>query len=127
MDVFLIEMSNNKLFSGCIMLLTNIGSKYLAIDLPSNVEKLFMEYSILRFLVIFSIFFMATRDIKTSILLGLLFVIIIKYFINEKSTFCLIRNSDIKSDESENKKITQDEYKRAIEVINNYNSENNKR
>ncbi len=117
MDVFLIEMSNNKLFSGCIMLLTNIGSKYLAIDLPSNLEKLFTEYSILRFFVIFSIFFMATRDIKISVLLGLLFVIIIKYFINEKSTFCLIRNE-------KNKEITQDEYKKAMDIINNYNSLN---
>lgn len=120
MDVFLIEMSNNKLFSGCIMLLTNIGSKYLAIDLPSNLEKIFSQSIILRFLVIFSIFFMATRDIKIAFLLALLFFIMIKYFINEKSTFCIIKNNE----NNNLQKISQDEYKKAMEIINTYNSEN---
>ena len=40
-DTILLDLSNNKLFSGCIMLLTNIGGKYLVIDLPENMEKLF--------------------------------------------------------------------------------------
>ena len=121
MDVFLIEMSNNKLFSGCIMLLTNIGGKYLALDLPSNVEKIFSEYAILRFLVIFSIFFMATRDIKTSFLLSLLFFIVIKFFINEKSTFCLF-NKEIKNKEIN--KISDDEYKKALDIVNTYKMRN---
>ena len=89
-DSTLLYLSNSKLFSGCIMLLTNIGGKYLAIDLPENMEKLFSKFFILRLLVLFSIFFMATRDIKTSILLSLLFFIVIKFLINEKSSFCLV-------------------------------------
>ena len=66
-DTILMDLSNNKLFSGCIMLLTNIGGRYLALELPDNMEKLFSNYFILRYLVLFSIFFMATRDIKISI------------------------------------------------------------
>jgi uncharacterized membrane protein len=125
MDVFLIEMSNNKLFSGCVMLLTNIGGKYLALDLPSNLEKIFSESAILRFLVIFSIFFMATRDIKIAFLLALLFFIIIKYFINEKSTFCIIKNNENNKLNNNSNKISQDEYNKAIDIINTYNYENN--
>ena len=102
------------------MLLTNIGSKYLAIDLPTNVEKLFSNYSILRYLVIFSIFFMATRDIKVSIVLSLLFFIIVYFFINEKSSFCFIKEGSIKN------KITKEEYMRAQELINKYNNDNKK-
>jgi hypothetical protein len=116
-DTILLNISNNKLFSGCIMLLTNIGGKYLIMDLPDNMEKLFSKYFILRVLVLFSIFFMSTRDIKSSILLSLLFYILIKYFINEKSSFCLI------SPENDNKKITEDEYIRAKKIINKYNIE----
>lgn len=89
------------------MLLTNIGGKYLALELPTNIEKLFSTYSILRYLVLFSIFFMATRDIKTSILLALLFFIFIKFFINEKSTFCLL------SKDNETNIITKNEYENA--------------
>jgi hypothetical protein len=126
MDVFLVEMSNNKLFSGCIMLLTNIGGKYLALDLPSNLEKIFSKSQLLRFLVIFSIFFMATRDIKIAFLLALLFYITIKYFINENSTFCMLKDVNMVNNLkniNENNKISKEEYDRAKVIINNYNNQ----
>jgi len=117
-DNLLMQISNNKLFGGAIMLLTNIGGKYLALELPTNIEKLFSTYSILRYLVLFSIFFMATRDIKTSILLALLFFIFIKFFINEKSTFCLL------SKDNETNTITKNEYENAKNIVEKYNNEN---
>jgi len=116
-DNLLLEISNNKLFGGAIMLLTNIGGKYLALELPTNIEKLFSTYSILRYLVLFSIFFMATRDIKTSVLLALLFFIFIKFFINENSTFCLL-SKDIQSNI-----ITKNEYENAKNIVEKYNNE----
>ena len=116
-DNLLMQISNNKLFGGAIMLLTNIGGKYLALELPTNIEKLFSTYSILRYLVLFSIFFMATRDIKTSILLALLFFIFIKFFINEKSTFCLL------SKDNETNIITKNEYENAKNIVEKYNNE----
>jgi len=125
MDVFLIEMSNNKLFSGCIMLLTNIGGKYLALDLPSNLEKIFSKSQLLRFLVIFSIFFMATRDIKIAFLLSLLFYIVIKYFINENSTFCMMKDINMVNNlKKQNEEISKEEYEHARNIIDKYNKKN---
>ena len=118
-DNILLNLSNNKLFGGCIMLLTNIGGKYLAMEMPTNIEKLFSNYFILRYLVLFSVFFMATKDVKVSILLSLLFFIIIKFFVNEKSHFCLIK--------SETNKISKDDYIKAKEIINKYYQESNVR
>ena len=115
-DTILLNLSNNKLFSGCIMLLTNIGGKYLVLDMPNNMEKLFSRYFLLRYLVLFSIFFMATRDIKTSVLLSLLFFIVVKFFINEKSTFCLVTPENIVEN-----KISPEEYNKAKEIMNKYN------
>lgn len=114
-DNILIALSNNKLFGGCIMLLTNIGGKYLAQEMPTNMDKLFSNNLILRYLVLFSVFFMATRDIKTSILLSLLFFILIKFFINEKSFFCLIKN--------QKNKISEEEYNNAKNLVSKYDSE----
>lgn len=123
-DNILINLSNNKLFCGCLMLITNIGGKYLALELPTNIEKIFTSNFILRYLVLFSIFFMATRDIKTSLLLSLLFFIILKYFINEKSTFCLIKNDEINlKNELTNNKISMEEYLKAKEILNRYYQE----
>ena len=119
-DNLLIELSNNKLFGGAVMLLTNIGGKYLAQELPTNLEKMFSNYFILRYLVLFSIFFMATRDIKISILLSLLFFIFIKFFINEKSTFCLVSNDD--KNQVINDKISREEYEKAKIVVEKFNN-----
>lgn len=119
MDNLLITLSNSKIFAGAIMLLTNVGGKYLALEIPSSIDKLFTQNYILRYLVVFSIFFMATRDIKMSIVLALLFFIIIRFFISEKSSFCIL---------SENnpvpvpipKKISREEYEKAKEIIKKY-------
>ncbi len=120
-DSLLIELSNNKIFAGCILLMTNIGGRYLAIDLPQNLDKMFTTNYFLRCIVLFSIFFMATRDIKTSILLSLLFFIVTHYFINEKSNFCLVNSpaSDIKKNG-----VSIEDYKKAKEIISKYQSEN---
>ena len=120
MDSILVNLSNSKLFGGCIMLLTNIGGKYLAIDMPDNLEKLFSKYFILRCLVLFSIFFMATRDIKSSLLISLLFFIVVKFFINEKSSFCLVTKDNDKEDKQKRK---ESEYMKAKEFINKYDLE----
>ena len=130
-DAILIDLSNNKLFTGCLMLMTNIGGRYLGLELPNNIEKLFSEYFILRCLVIFSIFFMATRDIKISLLLSLLFFIIVKYFISEKSSFCVIKEKEkemnlINNNNNSNRKISEEEYKKAKEIVIKYYEDSNK-
>ena len=119
-DSVLLTLSNSKLFSGCVMLLTNIGGKYLVMEMPNNVEKMFSNNFILRYLVLFSILFMATRDVKTAILLSLLFFIVIKFLLNEKSKFCLV------SETPNEKKITEDEYKKAKYIISKYDIDNKK-
>jgi len=118
MDGLLTTLSGSKLFNGCIMLLTNIGGRYIPMELPNNIEKLFSGYTIMRYLVLFSVFFMATRDIKISIVLLLFFLIIIKYFMNEKSSFCIL--------EEPNKiKVSDEQYNKALETIKEYEMRNN--
>jgi len=118
MDILLNSVASSKIFNGFIILITNLGGKYIALDMPTNIDFLFSNYFMLRLLVMFSVFFMATRDIKMSILLLLLFLIIIKFFINEKSTFCLYKN-DL------NNKITEEDFSKAQIIIKKYIKENN--
>ena len=96
MDSALINLSNSPIFNGSIMLLSNIGGKYLALDLPNNIDVLFENYAILRYLILFSVFFIATRDIKISVLLTLFYFIVIKFLINENSRFCIIEKKNNK-------------------------------
>jgi hypothetical protein len=145
-DNLLVELAGNKIFTGCVLLMTNIGGRYLSIDFPKNLDSIFTQYFVLRCLVLFSVFFMATRDIKISLLLSLLFFIVIYFFINEKSSFCIVKeqfnnknnnlNSNINNLNSNinnsnytknnlnnnlnNNKITLEEYNKAKEIIRKY-------
>ena len=119
MDTVISNITNNKIFLGSIMLLTNIGGRFLIMEFPTNLEKLFTQYAILRYLVLFSIFFMATRDIKMSILLTLLYYILIKYLINEKSSFCIIKDQT-----NSEQKIKKEEFEKAKLIINKYIKDN---
>ena len=90
----LVDITNSKIFGGFVMIMMNIGSKYIILDLPKNLDKIFTKIFILRILVVFCIFFMATKDIIISILLTLIFVIFIRFILNEKSNFCLLNNCE---------------------------------
>ncbi len=65
---------------------------------------------------------MATRDIKTSILLSLLFLIFIKFVINEKSYFCIFpKNEDLEKKMKEvSNEYSKEEYEQAKKVIQQY-------
>ena len=85
------QINNSKLFSAIVMLLLNLGSKYISIELSQTHEK-FLNSSIIRRLIIFTIFFTATRDIILSIILTGGFIIIISGLSHDKSKYCLIPN-----------------------------------
>lgn len=63
------KMNNNKYLLGISMLMLNIGSKYLIAELSETQEEM-LKSKLVRRITLFSLFFMATRDIWAS--LGLL-------------------------------------------------------
>ena len=68
-------LNDNKFFLGIMLLLLNVGSRYLVDEFSTNPE----EYSrnlVLRRLAIFAVCFVGTRDVVTSVLLTAGFVIL---------------------------------------------------
>ena len=68
-------LNDNKFFLGIMLLLLNVGSRYLVDEFSTNPE----EYSrnlVLRRLAIFAVCFVGTHDIVTSLLLTAGFVIL---------------------------------------------------
>jgi hypothetical protein len=92
LDLFFNSISNNKIFIGFIMIMLNIGGRYLSMELPKNVER-FFENSWMRILIVFCISFMGTRDIKISIVITLLFILIFKFLLHEESVCCIVPNN----------------------------------
>lgn len=71
----LVETVNgSRLFAGIMMLLLNIGSRFVMEDLSKSQEEWFNN-QILRRLVIFAICFVATKDLVLSVILSSGFII----------------------------------------------------
>jgi len=109
-------LNDNKIFAGIVMLIMNIGSKYINIDLNDSQEN-YIKYSLGRQIIIFSILWVGTRDIFTSLILTVLFIIFVDYLFNENSYYCIIpkryRNKNINKD----KPITEKEINNAIDTL----------
>ena len=83
------NLNNSKYFSGIIMILLNLGSKYIAMEISPSQES-FMNNIIIRRLLIFTVVFTATRDIWTSIMLTAAFVVLVSGLFNDNSNYCII-------------------------------------
>ena len=79
------SLNTNNYFIGSMMILLNIGSKYFMQELNSNSINNFFNMKIVRRMLIFTVFFVATRDVKTSIILTAAFVIIALELFNDQS------------------------------------------
>lgn len=86
---YLDVLNNNKYFIGVLMILLNLGSKYISVELSQTQEKLLGSLTFRR-IILFTVFFTATRDIWISFLLTAAFVILVSGIFNEKSNYCMI-------------------------------------
>ena len=106
-------LNSSKYFAGVMMLLLNLGSKYISLDLSESQEKFLSNHLFRRFLI-FVVFFIATRDIKISLVSTALFVILVMGIFNEDSKYCLIPSV------KDNTKITKEEFKLAQTIMGRY-------
>ena len=87
----IMSLNSSKFFAGILMLVVNIGSRYVTIQFSKSQEE-YIKNLLLREFLSFSIVWLATRDIYISIMLTASFVILADYILNENSTYCCIPN-----------------------------------
>tara|TARA_A100001011_G_scaffold351177_1_gene391060 strand:- start:27 stop:467 length:441 start_codon:yes stop_codon:yes gene_type:complete len=85
------SVNGSRFFAGLVMIMMNIGSKYVNLKLSKTQEQ-FLKGAIARQILIFSIIWMGTRDIITSLILTAVFVILTDHLFNEDSKFCVFSN-----------------------------------
>jgi hypothetical protein len=88
---YLNSFNNSKFFTGLVILMMNIGSKYVTIELSKSQEE-YIRYNLAREFLIFSMVWMSTRDIITSILVTAAFIILADYLLNENCKYCILPN-----------------------------------
>jgi hypothetical protein len=83
------SLNTNKFFAGIIIILLNIGSKVINVQLSKSAEE-YMKMSVSQQILVFAMSWMGTRDIVASLILTFTFVIISQYLLNEESMYCII-------------------------------------
>lgn len=88
-DLYISRLNNSKYFAGIMVLLLNISSKYITIEI-SDSHKEFIKNTIGRQILVFSMIFMATRDIYISLAMTAVFVVLADFLLNDKSNMCIL-------------------------------------
>ena len=85
-------LNDSKFTAGISMLMLNIGSKYISIGLTDSQEA-YLTSNLARQILIFSVAFIGTKDVVTSLILMVLFILFADYIFNENSNLCLLPKS----------------------------------
>jgi len=114
------NLNNSKFFAGLVMILLNIGSKYISIKL-SKTQESYLKSSIARQILLFAICWMGTRDIITSLILTTMFIVLTQHLFHERSKFCILPESwkvfeDILDLDGDGK-VSDDEVKKAMKIL----------
>jgi hypothetical protein len=111
-------LNSSKYFTGIMMILLNIGSRFVEIRLGDSMEA-FVKYNVARELLIFTIAWMGTRDIFVSLVLTAVFVILSQFLMNSKSNYCILpdKYKYIKVDKDNDGHISDIEINKAIETL----------
>jgi len=105
-------MNQSKIFAGLMIIILNIASKFVTIQLPKTVES-YLKFTFSRDLLVFAIAWMGTRDIYIALGIVFLFIFVIDFLCNEKSMFCILPENFVdlhveKLDEMNNSITAQD-------------------
>lgn len=113
-------LNNSKFFAGVIMILLNVGSKFIQIQFSKSTEE-YLKYSITKQILVFSMAWMGTRDIYTALGLTAVFTILSDYVFNEESSLCIVppqyRVLSKLMDTNEDGQVTDTELAAAIAVL----------
>ncbi len=85
----IMSLNNSKFFAGVIMIMLNIGSKFIAISFSKSTEE-YLKYSVSKQLLVFSMAWMGTRDIYTALGLTAVFTVLSDHLFNEESDLCIV-------------------------------------
>ena len=113
-------LNNSKFFAGVLMILLNIGSKFITIQFSRSTEE-YMKWSVSKQLLVFAMAWMGTRDIYTALGLTAIFTILSEYLFNEESKLCIVppkyRVLDKLIDTNEDGVVTEPELAGAIAIL----------
>ncbi len=87
-DAALAAFNTNPYFIGLMMLILNLGGRFLAMEVTKG-QEYFLSHPIVRRTLIFVVLFIATRNIVIAFWLWLAIIVLLGYLFNENSALCV--------------------------------------
>jgi hypothetical protein len=113
-------LNDSKFFMGAVMIMMNIASKHINIELSPSQQN-YLKNNVARQLLIFAIAWSATKDIFIALVITACFHILAMHLLNEDSKFCIIPNAwrqfEKALDLDGDGEVTDEEIKKAKEVL----------
>jgi hypothetical protein len=123
MHGYVSELNNSAVFAGLVMLIMNVGSRYVQINLSESTEE-YLKHILKKEILVFAIAWMGTKNIYYSLIITTCFTLLADYFTNEESDYCMLPthfkelrklNGDAKKAETEF--VSDVEINKAIGVL----------
>jgi len=88
LDTFLQIFNTNPYFIGLMMLILNLGGRFISLEVTKKQEQ-FLQRPWVRRVLIFTVLFVATRSIWVAFWTTVAVVLFLGYLFNENSTLCI--------------------------------------
>ena len=88
LDVAIMSLNSNPYFIGTMMLLLNLGGRFISLEISKSQEQFFQNPWIRRMLI-FTVLFVGTRNVMVAFWMTLIIILCIGYLFNENSSLCL--------------------------------------
>jgi hypothetical protein len=113
---FIESFNNNRYVYGFLMVLLNVGARYIEMDLVKS-HKEFLSSKMLRRFLIFTVAFIGTRDLVTSLIITSTFIIFVLNLFNLDSDYCILPKSFNDLDTNNDGVISPEEIEKAYLIL----------
>ena len=122
-------LNSSKIFAGIMIITLNIVSRFVNIKLSKTMES-YLKYTFSKYVLVFTIAWMGTRDIYIALFIMGCFIIVSDFLFDEESMFCILPE-EFKDhhltilEENENmENVTDEEITKAKKVIEKAKQQN---
>ena len=122
-------LNSSKIFAGIMIITLNIVSRFVNIKLSKTMES-YLKYTFSKYVLVFTIAWMGTRDIYIALFIMGCFIIVSDFLFDEESMFCILPE-EFKDhhltilEENENmENVTDEEITKAKKVLEKAKQQN---
>ena len=116
------RINDSKIFAGLMIITLNIVSRFVTIKLSKSMES-YLKYTFSKYVLVFTIAWMGTRDIYVATTIMLIYIVIMDYLLDDDSMFCILPeefknyHTELLENDGENEDVSDEDIKKAEKIL----------